>query len=182
MIGKAGKYFDELKEEPKSWTEFEKLMRDRFGSTKIDKPSLLIKILMKKQKENENTKSYILEMAKMAEDAEMETNLTIQTIIKNLLHNKTLYRLHLKEKATIHDLIRLVDIIECEEQKQEEFNILDNTNNVSDSNKENEINGFMEKLEKLTLNLNRSNAKNSYRKTNVRCYICNEYGHTQYNS
>ncbi|KAM0673656.1 hypothetical protein GVAV_002744 [Gurleya vavrai] len=83
LIGKAGKFFDEMKPEPKSWQEFTLKMKNRFQYKRNDQASLYLKILTRKQKNEEDTKDFIRDVARMAEDVQMPDELTIQTIIKN---------------------------------------------------------------------------------------------------
>lgn len=178
LIGEAGRYFDELKEQPETWTQFIEIMEKRYGTPAFDKPTILRRVLIRRQKINEPTKKFCEEVYKMAEEASMEESLAIQTIISNLLpDNKKLYRLHIKDDISYKNLLAIIDIIECEDSYNEEENDYDR-NPKRDAN---EYEDIVEKIEKLSLLVNRNTTQNDkfLHRTPI-CQNCQRKGHTSH--
>ncbi|KAM0685580.1 hypothetical protein COBT_003207 [Conglomerata obtusa] len=115
----------------------------------------------------------------MAEEASMDDKLAVQTIIKNMKCNQTLYRLHLKNSNNIQHLLKLVDIIEADNEETlvetqcEEIFETQNKDNSKD------ITSLINRIEKLTLTVSQSNQDKTF-KAKLFCKNCNRNGHTGY--
>ncbi|KAM0685343.1 hypothetical protein COBT_003449, partial [Conglomerata obtusa] len=83
LTGIALKFYDELKTKPIDWASFREKMENRFGASKLDKPTLMLKTLSRKQQKNEPTKKFIEEIFKLGEMAGMTEDLLVHTIIGN---------------------------------------------------------------------------------------------------
>ncbi|KAM0685300.1 hypothetical protein COBT_003492 [Conglomerata obtusa] len=114
LTGIAFKFYDELKTKPIDWASFREKMENRFGASKLDKPTLMLKTFSRKQQKNEPTKKFIEEIFKLGEMAGMTEDLLVQTIIGNLKTDKKIFYNCLLKRHTLKDLYNLVDTIEAE--------------------------------------------------------------------
>lgn len=74
--GKAGKFYDKYKPEPKCCQYFASVLKDRYAEQTINQSSLLLKYLTINQQKNEKTTDYIKDMYKMAEEASMDNKVS----------------------------------------------------------------------------------------------------------
>ncbi|KAM0685088.1 hypothetical protein COBT_003703 [Conglomerata obtusa] len=182
LTGIAFKFYDELKTKPIVRASFREKMENRFGASKLDKPTLMLKTLSRKQQKNEPTKKFIEEIFKLGEMAGMTEDLLVQTIIGNLKTDKKIFYKCLLKRHTLKDLNNLVDTIETE-SIEEDYNNNKNDYDDSDDNNDNEnnktINELTEKIQKMDLkiqNLTKHKQKN-YLNIPMTCNICKKTGH-----
>ncbi|KAM0686543.1 hypothetical protein COBT_002232, partial [Conglomerata obtusa] len=179
LIGKAGKFYDELKPQPKNWLEFINALKIRYQTKQTDKSSIFLQILTKKQQNNEKTKKFIRDVAKLANEARMNEEMALQATIKTLLANQTLYRLHIKNSFTFKALNELPDIIELEENyKIKKF--IPTWRFENEEEQKHETSDLMNRIDKLTLSIAKSNRERE-NKVTLSCHICKKSGHTKYN-
>ncbi|KAM0674868.1 hypothetical protein GVAV_001687 [Gurleya vavrai] len=170
LIGKAGKYYDELKPQPKNWLEFINALKGRYQVKKVDKSSVFLEILTKKQQRKEKTKDFIRDIAKLSDEVKMNEEMAVQATIKNLLSNQTLYRLHLKNNYTFKALIELVDIIEVDNDHK--CNIEPARETIREiQEQQHDMSDLMNRIDKLTLSISQSNRETNL-KASIYCQIC----------
>ncbi|KAM0675350.1 hypothetical protein GVAV_001175 [Gurleya vavrai] len=179
LTGAAFKFFDELNETPHTWKEFKTIFENRYGPTKIDKPSLMLKVLSRKQMKNEKTKEFINEIIKQGETAGISEELLVQTIIGNLKNDKKIFYKCLMKKFTFNELFKLSEQIENENTDENE---LENENfNFTKNNDEIQI--LSEKIENMTFTLNKlqNNQNVQQERILLYCESCQKNGHSKFN-
>ncbi|KAM0673332.1 hypothetical protein GVAV_003301 [Gurleya vavrai] len=178
LIGKAGKYYDELKPQPKNWLEFINALIGRYQVKKVDKSSVFLEILTKKQQRKEKTKDFIRDIAKLSDEVKMNEEMAVQATIENLLSNQTLYRLHLKNNYTFKALIELVDIIEVDNDHK--CNIKPTRETIREiQEQQHDMSDLMNRIDKLTLSISQPNRETNL-KASIYCQICKKNGHSKY--
>ena len=176
LSGEAGKYYDGLPKEPETWQEFIKVMTKRYGIPKMDKPQIYRKFLNTTQKKDECTRTHAENMRKMGESAEMDRVMIIQSIIGNMLPEKRIhYRLHIKDNYTFHELFRLIDIIELDENLDK-----NGSYKIPERTLDDEFEEVWEKLDKISFTVNNHLNQKKYRQTEVRCRKCGKRGHSSF--
>ncbi|KAM0685062.1 hypothetical protein COBT_003730, partial [Conglomerata obtusa] len=171
LTGRAFKFWQDLKEKPKTWLEFKNKLNGRFGGAPVERTNLLLQLLSRKQTFNEKTKSFCIELFKLGERAEMDEKMIIQAIISNLLPEKKIfYKLHINNDFTYKKLMSLVDIIEEDKNEEKEFEFREE--------KLDTISELTEKINQMSMMLQQKPNTYKYVNTPPYCRNCNKQGHS----
>ncbi|KAM0675217.1 hypothetical protein GVAV_001563 [Gurleya vavrai] len=194
LTGEAGRYLDNLKEEPDNFYDFIKAMDKRFGQAKMDKPQTYKNFLSKQQSKEENLIEYTHAMIKLGEDAGMDEIFIFQTIISNMTKtNRVLLRIHMKNEFTIKQLVEILQFENDAENRQqnipeehdinkkyEKFNNNKSNSYYLKNNEENQetLEDIYDRLKVMTTQSHNSNQyKEKYARNQPFCTKCNRNGH-----
>lgn len=175
ITGRAIKIWDDQKSKPTTWTEYKEKFTDRFGDTRIDKPTLFLKVLSRKQNKNEHIRTFCEETYKLGELAGMEEPMLVHSIIRNLDPDKKIhYKLHIGNDFTFKKLNSLTELIDGDnaELQNERCDIDNNSEN------ENTLQQLTEKIDKMAPTIqNITTTTKQFHKVNRFCEFCKRKGH-----
>ncbi|KAM0679077.1 hypothetical protein BDAP_000457 [Binucleata daphniae] len=180
LIDDAGKFYDNLPTQPLNWNEFVKILMQKYNTQNVNIPELHYKITNTKQGNSEPTLRYIEEMHKTALLTGLQERLYVEIIIANLIqHIRIQIRLHINHDYTIKNLIRLVTLLELENNnnnhdtyKTQEDNRTQH-NTYRDTNTNQRIEQLMHEIQLLKTgnNTTRHDTYNRYERQEIKCNI-----------
>ena len=191
LRGKAESYYSALDTEPKNWSQFEQVMKKKYDN-EIKDILTLSRIFFSKKQKNEK----ITEYAKSMYDLGISAELPEKTIVNNILGTlhqkyKMILSLHMEGSVNFEKLMNAATTLDANEDVANEdgfnyFKLLEdrekeskNVKNFENSQKiSEEMEMLKNKLENLTLLVDKTKNHKNYSSVNIKCYNCGKFGHT----